>query len=107
MKFKIILLFLAIISCFACEKEATSNCPKNLEEGRIIGYDFRKCGCCSGYWIEVGNDTLRTFVLPDNIEIADTNLVEGLDIPICFSYEKAKSCNDFDELVDVKEMIIQ
>jgi len=107
MKFGITVLFLVIISCFACEKEATNTCPNNLEEGRIIGFDFRKCACCSGYWIEVGNDTLRTFVLPDNIEITDTNLVDGLDIPICFSYEKAKSCNDFTELIEIKEMMLQ
>lgn len=107
MRLQITFLFLIILICFACQKEQQSTCPDNLESGKIIGYDFRKCACCSGYWIEVGDDTLRTFVLPDNIEITDTNFVDGLDILVCLSYEQAETCNDFGELIDVSEMRLQ
>jgi len=107
MRLKMILCFLVLICLFTCQKEQQSTCPDNLESGRIIGYDFRKCACCSGYWIEVGNDTLRTFVLPENIEIADTNFVDGLDVLVCLSYEQAEACNDFGELIDVSEMRLQ
>jgi len=106
MNLRFILLFI-IISCFACEKEPEKDCPDNLTSGIIIGLDFRKCACCSGYWIEVGNDTLRTFTLPENIEIADTNFVDGLFIPVCLSYEKANNCQNFEELIDIKTMHLQ
>ncbi|MFK7983952.1 MAG: hypothetical protein AB8G86_28505 [Saprospiraceae bacterium] len=107
MSLRIALFLLTIISCFACRKEAQNDCPDNLESGIIIGLDFRKCACCSGYWIEIGNDTLRTFTLPENIEIADTNFVDGLSIPVCLSYEKSMDCQGFEELIDIKTMRLQ
>jgi len=98
---------LLVISCFACEKEQQNDCPNNLISGIIIGLDFRKCACCSGYWIAIDNDTLRTFTLPENIEIADTNFVDGLFVPVCLSYEKAVSCQNFEALIEVKTMRLQ
>lgn len=107
MRLQIIGLFFIMLSCLACGKEAKNDCPNNLESGSIIGIDFTLCPCCGGYWIEVGNDTLRAFVLPDNIEIADTSFSNGIDIPICLSYEKSTDCNVFEELIVIQEMYLQ
>jgi hypothetical protein len=98
---------LGLLLFYACSKEEQSNCPDGLVEGRVIGIDARKCACCSGWWIEVGQDTLRAFTLPIELEFEATTLTEGLDIPVCLSYEKATSCTDWEELIEVKEMSLQ
>ncbi len=104
---KTIALLIILLNCLACGKEAQNDCPDDLASGIIIGFDFRKCACCSGYWIAIGKDTLRTFTLPENIVIADTNFVDGLFIPVCLSYEKSMDCQGFEELIDIKTMRLQ
>ena len=96
-----------LLICLSCEKAEDSICPDGLEAGRIIGQDFRKCVCCSGWWIEIGTDTLRTFVLPKDIKIDDTNIVDGISVPVCLSYKKSTDCSDWEELIEVEEMILQ
>lgn len=107
MKLLLKFAFLTLFCCFACNKTSEKDCPDGLETGRIIGLDFRKCACCGGWWIEVGNDTLRAFTLPDNITIADTNFVDGLSVPVCLSYEPSNDCSNFEELIDIKIMNLQ
>lgn len=107
---RLLLLFIGSMILFlaSCKKDQESTCPIGLEEGRIIGYDFRKCGCCGGYWIEIGTDTLRSFTLPENIKTEDWDIVsEAIDVPVCLSYKKATDCQLTDELIEVAEMILQ
>lgn len=107
---RLLLLFIGSMILFlaSCKKDQESICSTGLDEGRIIGYDFRKCGCCSGYWIEIGKDTLRSFTLPENIQTEDWDIVSGvIDIPVCLSYKKATNCQLTDELIDVEEMMLQ
>jgi hypothetical protein len=55
------LLILALFMAVSCKKDVF----RNSSEGTVLGFDGRKCGCCGGLFIRVGNDTLRTFSLPD------------------------------------------
>lgn len=48
--------------CDAPDDDAPDFCS---EEGVITGIDFRLCPCCGGWFIEIGNDTLRATVLPE------------------------------------------
>lgn len=107
MKSQIVFLLVLILSCFACNKEGSGSCPEGLEEGEIIGQDFRKCACCGGWWIEIGTDTLRSFTLPNNVELDDNLLGADMAIPICISYEKATDCNIWEDLIEIKTIHLQ
>ena len=107
---RLLLVFIGFMILFllSCKKDQEAICLTGLEEGRIIGYDFRKCACCGGYWIEVGKDTLRSFTLPENIKTEDWEIVSGaIDIPVCLSYKKATDCQIGEELIDIGEMVLQ
>ncbi|MCB0587188.1 MAG: hypothetical protein KDD06_17945 [Phaeodactylibacter sp.] len=47
-----------------CEDHHDDEPDTCAEEGIIIGIDFRECACCGGWFIEIGNDTLRAPDLP-------------------------------------------
>ena len=49
----------------ACQKETAGLDQPCEREGLILAADYRKCMCCSGWFIKVGGDTLRTMVLPE------------------------------------------
>ncbi len=59
-----------------------------MKEALIVGQDFRRCmsPICGGWFIEVGNDTLRFLNLPEK-----TDLLEGPEwtfpIPVLIKYE--------------------
>ncbi|MEM7375109.1 MAG: hypothetical protein AAF587_41325 [Bacteroidota bacterium] len=40
-----------------------------LEEGRIIGQDYRLCACCGGWFIDIGDETYRIPVMPADAEL--------------------------------------
>jgi len=47
----------------------STSCEKNngfQNEGIISGYDYRKCMCCGGYFVEVEDSTYRFYVMPDD-----------------------------------------
>jgi hypothetical protein len=39
------------------------------DSGTIIGFDYRKCMCCGGWFIEIDKDTLRFYSLPDGCSV--------------------------------------
>jgi hypothetical protein len=54
-----------------------TGCKKNdgyESHGTITGFDYRKCMCCSGWFIEIEKDTLRFHVLPEGstLNLSDT-----------------------------------
>jgi hypothetical protein len=39
------------------------------DSGTIIGFDYRKCMCCSGWFIKIDEDTLRFQKVPEDCTI--------------------------------------
>jgi len=56
-----VLIFLIFMMLLACKKESGYQ-----DTGTVIGFDYRKCMCCGGYFIEINKDTLRFDLMPEN-----------------------------------------
>lgn len=85
-----------------CQKE-NNNTPDGWVEGRIIGLDFRRCACCGGWFIELEQDTVRAFTLPENFEI-DPQI--DLPINVLLTYENYSGpCEDFEPLIVVDQIV--
>ena len=61
MKTRLIGLLLMIFILASCEK----NCGYR-SEGLIIGYDYRKCMCCGGFFIDIEDSTYRFDQWPED-----------------------------------------
>jgi hypothetical protein len=83
MKLHSAILLSVLFLFFSCEKE------KNPAEtdGFLIGYDYRFCACCGGYWLTAGTDSLRSFSLPD--DFASTFTIGDLPLPVSFSWDSS------------------
>jgi hypothetical protein len=85
------ILYLAIIAGFivACEKQ-DEMLKGNAE---IIGFNPYKCGCCWGWIIKIGNDTIKS----DDVIVLDTFGYEiNKSIPVYIEVgKKEKDCNAF------------
>ncbi|NTW33899.1 MAG: hypothetical protein HGB12_15000 [Bacteroidetes bacterium] len=57
-------------------------------DGEIIGFDPLKCGCCWGWIIKIGNDTIKADNLPNKEIIAGI-----IDIPIKVKIELGEKLN--------------
>lgn len=84
---KYLIFIVALLSIFtlSCKEEASNECNA---EGEVIAYITDKCGCCSGWLVVKGNDTLKFETVPENDYM--WHLVNCLGFPqdIKFSYEK-------------------
>jgi len=101
---KIIPITLALcLLTLCCKKEKEMVCAEGLIEATIIGQDFRRCLCCSGWFIEIGQDTVRTFTLPSDFKFEPD---KDLPIEVCLSYEdETGECKDFEELIVVTQIV--
>jgi hypothetical protein len=93
---KPLILFLALIvfAAPACKKE------KHYLNGTLIGIDYRKCASpmCGGWFIEIGNDTLRFFEQPIKTDI---NLNADLKFPIPVKVIHSRYTNDWKDIKDL------
>lgn len=81
------LLFSGLFSLLsACHKDCITDCD-GLERGVITGIDYRKCihPCCGGWYIKIGEDTLRAPELPS--EFANTLDSEDFPLPVCLRWQ--------------------
>jgi hypothetical protein len=83
---KLILFGFVLISLMACKKESS-----NLQEGKITGYDYRKCysPCCGGYYIQIGNTTYRSLDLEEN-NLLDLS-TETFPLPVLLEWKKVEN----------------
>lgn len=58
--------FLTFILLTSCTSELT---PPFTNTGKIIGYDYRLCACCGGFFVEIEGDTLRSQVWPQGFNL--------------------------------------
>ena len=78
--FAIFLSAVAFLLPACCDDEQTGDC---LDHGFILGADPRDCACCGGWFIEIGEDTLRANNLPEafvqTLNISEFPLAVHLD----------------------------
>ncbi len=94
MKSVFFLLLFAGITLFACQDDTASGTSCNLNEGQIIGQDFRKCSCCGGWFLQTADTTFMFISLPEGSDIDLQNAT--FPIPVKFDYIPDSSiCNGF------------
>ena len=87
-------LFMFPACCQDDDDEAPDFCS---EEGIIINLDYRLCACCGGWFIEIGNDTLRATVLPE--EFREGLPPDSFPIPVYLEWTPAENLCLGDEIV--------
>ena len=97
MKSIIIAFFLIFSVICGCKKEEDTS----FSDGIITGVDYRKCMCCSGYFIKIDTLKYRFFAIPDTTEI---NLEKAVfPIPVKLKWKKMESnCSDVIEVIEMK-----
>ena len=82
-----------IIHSCSKDKDDKQNCSIS---GNVIGYNPDKCGCCPGWLIKFGNDTLKFLTVPNDDLLSDLVDFYGYPIPIKFNYkDDNSSCSDY------------
>ena len=97
-KILIALIPLLIISglIFKSCTEENNNEPICSISGNVVGYNPDKCGCCPGWLISDGVDTLKFETVPNNDLLWDLVNFYGYPVPITFNYsDREGSCSDF------------
>lgn len=93
-----ILLISSILLFSKCKKEKFQT-----DDAKIIGIDFRKCPspACSGYWIEIKQDTLRFLDFPENSKIEELNMDTYFPIEVTIKWKWAD-----DEVLQIVDDLI-
>ena len=79
------------------------NCSKN---GEIIDYNSTECGCCPGWIIKTGNDTIKVLNLQNESQIRERFETYGFPINIKLDYEDISgSCENFYKKVTCIQII--
>ena len=78
----LMLLFALGLSLFinGCDNDCECETDYCSEEGMILDIDPRRCACCGGWFIEIGEDTLRALTLPD--EFAQSLDFDEFPLPV-------------------------
>jgi hypothetical protein len=101
MKPLLLLITLIVLAVPACRKE------RQYTNGMIIGIDYRKCASpmCSGWFLEVKNDTLRFLEIPEKTDINFNNGDLKFPIPVKVIYTRyTNDWKDIKDLIFVKEI---
>jgi hypothetical protein len=90
-----------IMTCIDLKMEL--NCSKT---GEIIDYNGTECGCCPGWIIKIGNDTIKVLNLPIESQIREIFEDSGFPISIKLDYENITgSCEEFYKKVTCIQVI--
>ncbi len=93
--------FYRIMTCI--EFDLNLNCSQS---GVIIDYNGTECGCCPGWIIKTGNDTIKVLNLPIESQVRDILETSGFPINIKLDYENISgSCEDFYKKVTCIQLI--
>jgi len=63
--------------------------------GNVIGEIHERCGCCPGWLVQTGSDTLKFLTVPEDDLLRDLVNFYGFPLPVRFSYtDDTTSCSD-------------
>ena len=85
MQIVILLLVSSIYLPSCCQDHEDDELGDCSEEAVIIDFDYRECACCGGWFIEIGQDTLRAKVLPQ--EFTDSLTLNEAPLPVYLEWE--------------------
>ena len=89
---------LFLLALMACKKE-----KHFMNEGKITGYDYRKCSCCGGYYIDINSNTYRFYVLPENSNFDLTNATFPINVELDWKKVEPGCLGDEIILEDIKK----
>ncbi|OGU13269.1 MAG: hypothetical protein A2X61_03765 [Ignavibacteria bacterium GWB2_35_12] len=72
----ICLLFILILP--SCCDSTDTNDDYTSSDAKIIGYDYRKCMCCGGWFVALNKDTLRIWNMPEDF----TKILDEKELPV-------------------------
>lgn len=75
--FILVLIVAALIYPGCCDDDDLGYCS---EKAIILEVDYRECACCGGWFIEIGEDTLRAIDLP--LEFRQSLQVDEYPLPV-------------------------
>lgn len=85
-------IILLVLVCFG------AGCRKNQEltpvPGVITGPDYRYCACCGGWFIEIGESTLRFYEIPDGSDIDLNNSEFPLPVSVVWQWHDPSCLGD-------------
>ncbi|NLN94873.1 MAG: hypothetical protein GX128_01710 [Bacteroidales bacterium] len=88
-------MIIGILIIHSCAKDNDDKMKCSIS-GSVIGYNPDKCGCCPGWLITNGDDTLKFLTVPDNELLWDLVNFYGYPIAIQFNYkDDNSSCADY------------
>ena len=64
------------------------------DTGTVFGFDYRKCMCCGGYFIEINKDTLRFDQMPENQIINFDSLGFPVEVYLDWHHKDPKCLGD-------------
>ena len=79
MKLKLFITFILAV-LISCTSNTENEC---MDDATIIGSDYRECMCCGGWFIEIGEDTLRFDSLPEGSKI----VIKDYELPLAVRVE--------------------
>lgn len=84
----LIILFSAFIIGFqaCCRDDGLRYCS---EPATITGVDYRECVCCGGWFIEIGEETLRAMNLPE--AFVQSFDAEDLPLPVYLEWRPVEN----------------
>lgn len=102
-----VLAFIVLSSCDDCSNGApanNNNSEYTTSGGVILGYDYRKCICCGGWWIEIKSDTLRILNMPSDFN--NILMDEEMPVSVLLDWKDMEDgCGEAsDELIEVKSI---
>lgn len=85
------LLYILVLTALltGCRKD-----PCYQDSGTILGFDYRKCMCCSGWFIKIEKDTLRFQTLPEGSTINLTDAKFPVDVYLDWHYPDPQCMKD-------------
>ncbi|MFT5724800.1 MAG: hypothetical protein ACI9JN_001923 [Bacteroidia bacterium] len=88
---------IASLGFLSCEKDPIptgTNSNTGYEIGTITQQDFRKCACCGGWFVDVGDSTYRFYEIPTSSGIKMEDEKMPLDVYIEFMQEPERCMPD-------------
>lgn len=85
---------------------ATLGCNKATvakDSATILGADYRKCGCCGGWFIEIEQDTFRFFEAPNNSNVDLNSTSYPLKVDVKWRELEDACMSDLIEVTSLKK----
>jgi hypothetical protein len=101
-RFGLISLIIIIFSLANCEQEA--GLENKTTDAQVIEFDARKCGCCWGWVIKIGSDTIKTENIP-GLELTD-NLVFPINGRIITGMKTSDCPENMFDYYEIKEFTL-